>query len=97
MFTHVVLMRLTDDAPAGSAQAIVDALLTLPASIPELQTYQVSTDAGLAEDNYDIAVVATLADEAAYRAYVAAPSHQKIIVELIRPVLERRAAVQFAS
>lgn len=97
MLTHVVTMTLKPDAPEGRAEEIVAALRTLPAVIPELKEYRVGTDAGLAEGNFEIAAVATFEDEAGWRAYRDAPAHQKIIAELIRPVLDRRAAIQFTT
>lgn len=97
MLTHLVLMTLKPDAPEGRAAEIVAALRALPAAIPELKEYRVGVDAGLAEGNHQIGVVAGFDDEAGWRAYVAAPAHQKVIAELIRPVLAERAGIQFTT
>jgi hypothetical protein len=97
MLTHIVTMTLKADAPADRADKIVAALAALPAAIPEIKEYRVGTDLGLAEGNYDIALVATFDDESGFVAYRDAPPHLEVIAELIRPVIDQRSAVQFES
>ena len=69
----------------------------LPAKIPELRSYHVGLDAGLADGNFDIGVVAEFDDAAGYEVYATHPDHVQVIAERIRPVLVRRVAVQFAA
>jgi len=93
-FRHVVLLTLAEHAPAGRAEEIAAALRELPAQIPELRSYVVGVDAGLTAGNATIAVVADTDDQAGWEAYRDHPEHQKVIAELIAPVLAGRAAVQ---
>jgi hypothetical protein len=93
-FRHIVLLTLTDDAPQGRAEQIVQALSGLPAQIPELRSYVVGVDAGLSPGNATIAVVADTDDQAGWEAYRDHPSHRRVIDELITPVLASRTAVQ---
>lgn len=90
-FRHIALLTF---APGTDVDAIVEALHTLPAQIPELRSYEVGRDAGLAADNADLAVVAELDDRAGYEAYRDHPAHQAVIAELIAPHLTARTAAQ---
>jgi hypothetical protein len=94
MFRHIVLLTLTDDAPPGQAEAIVEALRTLPGRVPSILAYRVGRDAGLADDNAHVAVVADFDDEAGYVEYRDHPDHVDVIATMIRPHLASRTAVQ---
>jgi hypothetical protein len=96
-FRHVVLLQLDDATTAEQRDAIVAALRALPAKIPQLRSYAVGSDAGLAGDNYDLAVVADFDSPDDYATYRDHPDHQQVITELIRPVLTGRVAVQHAT
>jgi hypothetical protein len=91
---HVVLFRWKDDTTPHDIAAIEDALGTLPSIIPELVEYHFGRDAGMAEGNWDFAVVAGLASVEDYVTYRDHPAHQAVIVERIRPHVAERAAVQ---
>jgi hypothetical protein len=95
MFRHVVILGWTESATAEQRRAVVDALATLPPQIPEIRSYRVGEDAGLAaQGNGDLAVVADFDDVAGYVAYRDNPVHQDLIATFIRPILESRSAVQ---
>lgn len=95
MLRHCVLLTLTDDAPQGQVDKIVDQLMTLPGLIPEITSYSVGGDAGLADGNATMAVVAEFANETDYQTYAAQADHVAIINEHIKPYLASRAAVQY--
>ena len=95
MFRHVVMLRFAAGTPASHHQKVVDGLRALPPVIPEIRSYSVGADAGLAEGNWDLVVVADFDDAAGWRHYTAHAAHQAVIADLIRPVLAERAAVQF--
>jgi hypothetical protein len=94
MFRHVVTLRWVETATEADRRAVRDGLATLPAAIPEIRSYRVGTDAGLAEGNYDLVVVADFDDRAGYVVYRDHPVHQEVIARTIRPILDARAAVQ---
>jgi len=96
VFRHVALFRFTDESTAEQRQAMIDALHALPSKIPELRAYDISLDAGLVEGNWHAAVVADFDDEDGWRTYTADAEHQRILAELIRPILAERAATQHA-
>lgn len=95
MFRHVALFRWVPGTTDQQVQAIRVALSELPAIVPELRSYHVGLDLGIVDGNWDFAGVADFDDREGWRAYIAHEAHQKVIVELIRPVLEERAAVQY--
>ncbi len=94
MVRHVVLLTFVDGTSAEEVESIAAALRELPSQIPELRSYVVGRDLGLAEDNADLVVVADTDDVEGYVAYRDHPEHQRIIAERIRPVLAARTAAQ---
>ena len=95
MFRHVVLFTFKPDTTPETTAAIIDALRTLPALIPELKDYRVGLDAGVNDGNYEMAVTADFDDVEGYLAYRDNDEHQRMIVGLIRPAIAQRAAVQY--
>lgn len=96
MFRHIVLFTWTPTATPEQIDAVFEGLSGLPALIPEIRRYVLGRDAGLAEGNYDAAVVGDFDDEAAYRTYASHTAHTDLIAKRIRPILDQRAAVQHA-
>jgi hypothetical protein len=90
-FRHIALLTLDEEC---DVDGLVDALRGLPAEIPELRSYVVAQDAGLAQGNATVAVVADFDDEAGWRTYTDHPAHQQIITARITPHLVSRAATQ---
>ncbi|HEX2700720.1 MAG TPA: Dabb family protein [Acidimicrobiales bacterium] len=95
MLRHVAMFRWAPGTSTGQVAALESALQTLPAAIPALRDYRVGSDAGLREGNWDFVVVADLDDADGWRAYVDHPAHQRVLAELLRPLLGERASVQF--
>lgn len=95
MFRHVVLLTWIPEATAAQRRTVLDALATLPAAIPEIRDYRFGEDAGLAESNASLAVVADFDDAAAYQVYATHPEHVRVIAEHIRPILASRTAAQY--
>jgi hypothetical protein len=94
MFRHVVLLRWKPDTPDEAKARARDALLGLPAVIEEIRAYNLGADLGETEGNYDLAIVADFDDVGAYETYRDHPVHVQVITELVRPILDARAAVQ---
>lgn len=88
---HIVLLTLDD---ACDVDGLVAALGALPAAIPEIRSYEVALDAGLADGNAGLSVVATFDDEAGWATYRDHPSHVAVIAERIKPHLVGRSATQ---
>lgn len=95
MFRHCVMMKFTDDATTEQREAARAGVETLPGLIPEIASYSVGFDAGLAEGNFHMAVVGDFASAEDYQVYATHPDHVRVITDLLRPVLAERAAVQY--
>jgi hypothetical protein len=94
MFRHVVLLTFTDEATDDRVDQVISELHSLPSEIPEIRGYQVGRDAGLAEGNSHVVVVADFDDRDGYLVYRDHPAHQRVIAERVRPMLASRAAIQ---
>jgi hypothetical protein len=94
MFRHVALFVWSDDATETQKAAVADELRALPGLIGTVRDYRIGPDAGLAEGNFDFAVVADFDDVDGYLVYRDHPAHQAVLAERIRPILASRAAVQ---
>ncbi len=95
MIRHVVLFRWTPDATQEQKQRVAAELRRLPALLPVLRRYDVGADLGLAEGNFEFAVVADLDDLEGLRTYRDNPEHRAVIAEFIQPIIAERAAVQY--
>src|SRR5579864_4072784 len=95
MLRHTVLLTLKTEPGSETTAAIVEALRKLPAQIPSIREYEVGADLRLNEGNATFAVVALFDDEEGYAEYRDHPAHRAVIDELITPVRQARAAIQF--
>ncbi len=93
-FRHIVLLTLVPDTTGAQVEELVVHLRTLPAQIPELRSYVVGVDLGLSPGNATIAVVADTDDRAGWETYRDHPAHQRVIAEMVTPLLAARTAVQ---
>ena len=95
MIRHVVMFKFREDADEAQRQAVHDAIATMPDATGVTETYAIGPDFGLAEGNFDFAVVGDFADQDAYLTYRDHPEHQRIVFDIIRPAITDRAAIQF--
>jgi hypothetical protein len=95
MIRHVACFAWAAEATAARRQQVADELRALPALMHGLRAYHFGADAGLADGNYDFAVVADFDDTESYLAYRDHPAHRAIIDEVIRPITRHRASVQY--
>jgi hypothetical protein len=89
-------MRWKPGTSDGQKNAVREGLAALPAAIPEIRSYQFGDDAAIVEGNYEFAIVADFESRIDFQTYAAHDVHQKLIEERIRPILQSRAAVQYA-
>jgi len=90
---NVVLGRVRPDADLTRLDDGLRALRAL--RVEGLVRLECGRDAGLREGNWDYTVTADLADEDAYRRYDDDAEHNRIRRELLGPVSEEIARVQF--
>jgi hypothetical protein len=94
---HIVLLQWKPDASDADKQAVRVELASLPAAIPEIRHYAFGDDAGLADGNFDFAIIAEFDSRPEWQTYVTHAEHQRVIAERIRPILQNRVAVQYES
>ena len=94
MFTHIACFRWVEGTGPDDVAAVIAALRELPALVPGIRDYRCGADAGLAEGNYDFAVVASFDDRDAYLLYATHPAHQRVLSDVVRPRVATRVAVQ---
>jgi hypothetical protein len=94
---HVVTLTFQDDTTDEQVEEIVEALRLLPSQIDALRGYVVGRDAGLADGNASLAIVADFDSVQDYEVYRDHPAHQAVITQLIVPVIASRSAVQHHS
>ena len=95
MLRHIITWKLTAEDTATrieDAATISAALQSLVPIIPEIRSLTVSTNVASIDNNWDLVLVADYDDEAALRAYIAHPEHQRVGV-IIRSLVAQRAAV----
>lgn len=92
---HIALFRWREGVTSEQVAAVRERLAGLPEAIADLRAYSFGPDLGVSPGTYDFAVVADVADEAGFAGYRDHPAHQAAL-EVIRPLLADRAAVQFA-
>ena len=95
--THVALFTWLPGTTDQQLLELSRGLARLPALIPEIRSYRFGPDLGLGEGNFDFAIVAGFDSAEGYRIYAAHPAHVEVITSLIRPIRDRRSAVQFES
>ncbi|MEL0140741.1 MAG: Dabb family protein [Acidimicrobiaceae bacterium] len=95
MFRHCVLMRFAPSADESRRTAVAEGIRNLADTIPEVQAICVGPDAGIRDDNFDLAAVVDFDDRDAYSVYATHPSHVELLTDLVAPILIERAAVQF--
>jgi len=95
MIRHIVLLTLKPDAPDDAPATIVAALRGLVGVVPSIRGYQAGVDLQIVPGNATIAATATFDDASGYLQYRDHPAHRAVIAELIDPVRESRASIQF--
>lgn len=94
MFRHCVMFRFKEGTPAATVAEIRAALDGLR-NLPMVRRYEFGADAGLAEGNFDFALIADFDDRAGYEAYATDPAHVAVLSGQLRPNIAERSAVQY--
>lgn len=95
MVRHVALFNWKPETTAADVSKVEEALHQLPTRIACIQSYRYGRDLGVQEGNADFALVADFIDEQALETYANHPDHQAVLSSLIRPITERRVAIQY--
>lgn len=84
MYKHLVLWKLKEAAQGMSkadlAAEVKSRLESLPGVIPEIQQFEVGINIGdYGASFFDISLIATFADEAAFNRYCVHPEHDAVV------------------
>lgn len=94
MLRHVVMFRWVEGITPDQVRDIAAGLDSLPAAIPEIRSYVHGPDAGINQGNADYVVVGDFATVEDYLVYRDHPVHQRLISDVLSPVIATRSAVQ---
>ena len=95
MIRHVVIFTWSAAADAQRREASVQALRRLRQDVGGMTSLVVAEDAGLADGNGDVVLVADFPDVEAFYRYAQDPIHLGVVAEHVRPWLAARSAVQY--
>jgi hypothetical protein len=95
MMRQVVLIRWTAEATEQEKQAVAAELLRLSTSFPRIREIRLGADAGIRPDNFDFAVCVDFDSSEDYLAYRDDFRHQRVVNDVIRPVMAERAGAVF--
>lgn len=98
MFVHVVMFRWKPGTTEEQVAPVGPALQALAATLPVV-SYECGPTLGLAapESGYDFGVVARFETKAGWDRYMADEEHDRIRQELIFPIVDDRATIQFEA
>ena len=91
----MVMFRWKEGVDDAHVEAIAVALGRLPGLIPEIVTYTVGRDHGLAATNFDFGVSGQFVSVDDFVRYRDHPEHQAVVQSLIAPFVSERCWLQF--
>jgi heme-degrading monooxygenase HmoA len=92
---HVALFAWTEGMTDELERQFTAELMALGPRLPGVRGFHAGPDAGLADGNFDFAVVADFDDAASYLGYRENAEHRDIIARYSGPHAKARAAVQY--
>lgn len=89
MIDHVVLLRWQPGASEAAKDAAATALAALPSKVPGIVRYTagVQNSPEGKGHGYDWGFVMTFTDAAARDAYLPHPEHQRVVAEMLAPIV----------
>lgn len=97
MFRIVRMNTWRKDASPDQVTAAVTALAGLPGQIPGVRRWYLGSSAYGEADNADLVVVADFDDQPAYERFLHHPAHDRVINELVRPLVAHTAVIRCAA
>jgi hypothetical protein len=91
---HIALFRFAEGTTREQIAALATGLSGLPQAITEIRAYRHGPDAGINPASWDYAVIGEFDSPEGYLAYRDHPVHQKLIADLVLPIVADRAGVQ---
>lgn len=95
MVTHIVIFKWASGVTRDQIAVFGEELNRMAANFVETTTIRHGRDLAFREGNGDYALIATFADEAAWRAYQDHPRHKAFVRDFVTPIQASRLAIQF--
>lgn len=95
-FVHIVMMRLKENNPENAAQ-IRDALYGMVGKVPQIRALEVGTNIIPSDRAYDIALTVTFDSHEDMEAYQVHAEHQRVLNEVLRPLISGSVAADYYS
>jgi hypothetical protein len=93
MIMHVAVFTWREGTTPEDIAKVEAALAGMPSVVPALQEYYFGADLGVRPGTADFAVIAVL-EQAELNSYLDHPEHQRVVREVISPLLSTRTALQ---
>lgn len=93
MIMHVAVFTWREGTTGEDVARVEAALARMPSLVPALREYSFGSDLGLRPGTADFAVVAVL-EQAELPLYLDHPEHQRVVREVISPLLATRTSLQ---
>ncbi|MFJ9929067.1 MULTISPECIES: Dabb family protein [Streptomyces] len=97
MLHHVIALRFHEGTTASDIQRMADGLLGLKDVIGTIRSMRMGRDLQIRPDNFEFASLIEFDDEAGYLEFRDHPAHQRVVRELIQPIMAERAGVVFLA
>ncbi|KRB38871.1 Dabb family protein [Microbacterium sp. Root180] len=94
MILHVALFQWKPSVTEQDVEALVEALESMAAGIPQIRGYRCGANLRLRPSPADFAVVAAVDDEAGLSAYLDDPAHARVYAEHLTAMVAERQASQ---
>lgn len=88
------MFRWVEGTTPDQIVSVSEGLDALPAAIPEIALYRHGPDAGINRGNFDYVVIGDFASTHDYLVYRDHPVHQRLIADLLAPLIAERSAIQ---
>jgi Stress responsive A/B Barrel Domain len=93
MIMHIAIFTWREGTGREDVERVEAALARMPGLIPALREYHYGSNLGLRPGTADFAVVAVV-EQAELTTYLDNPEHQRVVREVISPLLATRTAIQ---
>jgi diphthamide synthase (EF-2-diphthine--ammonia ligase) len=95
MIEHLVLFQWQEQASDDEIEAVIEALRGLKERIPGIVELSCGENFSERSQGFQHGLVVRLKDRAALEAYFPHPEHQKIVQNLIKPILAQIISVDY--
>lgn len=97
MLHHVIELRFNEGTTDDQIEAMMSGLMGLKDVIGTIRSIRMGKDLRIRQDNFHFASLIEFDDEGGYLEFRDHPEHQRVVRELIQPIMAERAGVVFLS